>query len=186
MEGARNSYHEFAEAVTCSAMAYSLFLHDRLLGETDFEHAGSRPGQRIGAFRATEHGMDIVSQLTGFFAATLALHRALEERRLSPDGDPDDLLKVMEGTPEGARVIEIAKITAELVLRDASGARVRFKSIAISNPSELAALVSEPGDPPLPPGGEVPRFLISATMERGAIPKTRGAGAPPRWRRRLN
>lgn len=172
-------------------MPYTLWLHGLLVGETDFEHPGPAPGQRLGAFRPTTAGLEVLPSICGLLAATVALKDEMERRGLvNPDDQADGMLEVLESTPEGERVVEIAKCLEQLELHDPNGIRLQFQSIAVSDLHELVQLgklrasavdeASETADE------STPRYLISATFSAaassGRVQRRPQPRLRPRWR----
>lgn len=173
-------------------MRYTLWLHDRLVGDTAFEHRGPAPGQRLGALTPTAYGMEVVPHMAGFLGASFALKNEMDRRGLvNPDDQADGMLGVLEHSPEGARLIEIVKHLAELELRAPDGARLTIKSIAITDFRELAALAKQCGsehdieNETMTEEGQ-PRYMVSATFD-GAGSDANRLGRrfvrlKPRWR----
>jgi hypothetical protein len=160
-------------------MAYTLSLHGRHIGETDFEQAGVGPRQRFGMLRPSEHGLEVLPRLTGFLTAASALKQAIERRGLDPeDMSADTVIEVLERSTEGQRMIEVVKALDALELCDSTGARVRFTSIAVSDLRELRRLSAELSvDVALPDDPGLPVYAISATFGEKYE-------SPPRGRRR--
>jgi hypothetical protein len=141
-------------------MPYTLLLHGVVIGETDFEHKGRGPRQQAGEFRPSPSGLEVLPQVTGMFAASLAFMRVVERNTPS---DREGALGLLETTPEGRRLIEHARVIEQLELRDPDGNRLDIESIAVSNLCELAALAaSKLGKSNL--GDVPPKFLISVTV----------------------
>lgn len=173
-------------------MPYTLWLNERLIGETEFEHPGPGAGQRLGAFRPTTQGSEALPAICGLLGATLALKREIQRRGLDPDQESDAVLEVLEQTPEGERVMAIAKCLSELELRDPAGERLVIQSIAVTDVRELRALARPVGTrhdiaSNANTADSKPRYLISATLGAGppdggkprrTLPRLR-----PRWRR---
>jgi hypothetical protein len=147
-------------------MAYTLSLHSRPVGETDFEQTGVGPRQRFGVLRPTEHGLEVLPRLTGFLTAASALKEAVERRGIDPEAmQPDTVIEVLERTSEGQRMIDVVKALDALELHDSTGARVRFRSIAVSDLRELRRLSAELSlDAALPDDPGMPVYVISATF----------------------
>ena len=147
-------------------MPYTLFLHGQLVGDTDFDHAGPGPQQHLGIFRPTEHGLEVLPRLTGFLTAAAALKQVVERRGIDPEAmQPDTVIEVLERTCEGQRMIDVVKALDALELHDATGARVRFTSIAVSDLRELRRLSAEVNvDVALPDEPTMPVYVISATF----------------------
>jgi hypothetical protein len=57
---------------------FSLYHCGRLVGTTDFAHAGPAPHQRLGQFQPTEYGLTVLPRITGLLEAAFGLKRALE------------------------------------------------------------------------------------------------------------
>jgi hypothetical protein len=147
-------------------MPYTLFLQGQLVGETDFDHSGPGPGQRVGIFRPTEHGLEVLPRLTGFLTAASALKQAVERRGLDPEAmQAETLIEVLERSSEGQRMIEVVKALDALELRDPTGVRVRFTSIALSDLRELRRLSAELSvNVALPDEPTMPVYVLSATF----------------------
>jgi hypothetical protein len=167
---------------------YTLSLDGRVVGETEFEHAGPDPGQRVGIFQPTEHGLEVLSRLTGLLSAAVGLKQAMERRGIShEDADADAVMELLENTAEGQRVVEHAKALDALELRDHSGHRVQFTSIAVSDLRELRRLtaelhLSENAMITSSECDEGPQYVISATFGTdGRTPRARRVTAS-RWR----
>ena len=152
-------------------MPYTLSLNGVVIGETDFEHKGRGPLQQAGIFRPTALGLDVLPQVTGMFAASLAFTRVVEQRK-SEIETADGVVRLMENTPEGRKLIEHAKVIDQLELRDPDGHLLAIESIAVSNLQELAELAaSKLGKAPA--RGASPRYLISATLRVSSAPAPR-------------
>jgi hypothetical protein len=173
---------------------YTLSLDGRVVGETEFEHPGPDPRQRVGVFRPTEHGLEVLPRVTGLLTAALALKQAMVRRGIShEDADTDAVMDLLENTAEGQKVVEHAKALDALELRDPSGQRVPFTSIAVSDLRELRRLAAEihPTDDAMiasdcddgPQGPQGPDYVISATFgaEDRVVPRARRITAF-RWR----
>ncbi|HEY8175943.1 MAG TPA: hypothetical protein VIF32_09640 [Gemmatimonadaceae bacterium] len=147
-------------------MAYTLSLHGRPIGETDFEQSGVGPRQRFGMLRPSEYGLEVLPRLTGFLTAASALKQAIEQRGVDPeDMSADAVIEVLEHSTEGQRMIEVVKALDALELRDSTGARVQFTSIAVSDLRELKRLSAELRvDVALPEDDATPVYAISATF----------------------
>ncbi|MEX2178862.1 MAG: hypothetical protein WD801_09145 [Gemmatimonadaceae bacterium] len=173
-------------------MPYTLWLRGRLIGETDFDHAGPGPSQRVGILRPTDHGSDVLPELTGMLSATLSLKRAMERRglRTASDNAPG-ILQALGGTREGQRVIELSRALAQVELRDPAGHSVSVQSIAVTDARELAGLARSlhlgTSDDLEAAAIVAPRFLVSATMAMyagtGTAPRRTQPRLRPRWRR---
>lgn len=151
-------------------MPYTLRLQGVVVGETDFEHRGQRPGQQAGVFRPAPSGMAALPHITGMFAASLAFARVVERTRPSNQAATITLL---EQTPEGQRLVEHAKVIERLELLDPNGKALAIESIAVTNLQELAELAaSRLGKAPL--SITAPRYLISATV------RANGSDAQPK------
>jgi len=164
-------------------MAYTLWMHGELLGETGLDQPGPFPGQQLGTLRPTARGIDALPGLCGYLSAASALKRAMIRRGLvTADQQAAGMQRAIEGTPEGARVVKIVKALSQLELRNTDGARVYFKSIAVSDLQEIIAL-GAPLDPEVASNPDAPRFLISTTMSDYAKSSQRiAARLRPRWR----
>lgn len=144
-----------------------------MVGETEFEHPGPDPGQRLGVFQPTEHGFEVLPRLTGLLSAALGLKQAMERRGIShEDADADAVIDLLENTAEGQKVVEHAKALDALELRDPDGHRVDFTSIAVSDLHELRQLSAElqlSENTAIASGecDEGPQYVISATF--GAV-----------------
>jgi hypothetical protein len=143
-------------------MPYTLSLNGVVIGETDFEHTGRGPRQQAGIFRPTPFGLEVLPQVTGMFAASLAFTRVVEQRK-SEIESAEGVMFLMENTPEGRKLIEHAKVIDQLELRDPGGQLLSVESIAVSNLQELAELAaSRLGRQAA--SRTAPRYLISATL----------------------
>ena len=143
-------------------MPYTLSLNGVVIGETDFEHKGRGPGQQAGIFRPTALGREMLPQVTGMFAASLAFTRVVEKRK-SEIETADGIVSLMENTPEGQKLIEHARVIDQLELRDPNGCLLVVESIAVSNLQELAELAASKLGKSTTHTTE-PRYLISATI----------------------
>ena len=164
---------------------FTLYHCGRLVGTTDFAHAGPAPHQRLGQFQPTEYGLTVLPRITGLLEAAFGLKRALERDGIDPDGDPDVISDALERLPEGQRVIDVGRAISELELRNEHGHVVTFASLAISDVKEMMALARGPDDPDEEPdeaneesddsNGEPDdlgdwQFLISATFIPARVP----------------
>jgi hypothetical protein len=151
-----------------SRMTYKLLLCGRVIGETDLDYAGPGRTQRLALFRPTSEGQQQLPRITGLLRATFALKQALERRGLEPeDMQAEAVIDVLERTPEGRRVMEVAKALEALELRDERGARLDFTSIAVSDLDEIQQLSEELETRAPSARSAVPeshRYLISATL----------------------
>jgi hypothetical protein len=143
-------------------MPYTLTLNGVVIGETDFEHTGRGPRQQAGIFRPTPLGLDVLPQVTGMFAASLAFTRVVEQRK-SEIETADGIVALMENTPEGRKLIEHARVIDQLELRDPHGQLLAVESIAVSNLQELAELAASKLGKAVARNAP-PRYLISATI----------------------
>jgi hypothetical protein len=149
-------------------MPYTLLLHGRLVGETEFDDAGPGPGQRLGILRPTEHGLEVLPRLVGFLSAAARLKQAIERRGLDPDAmSSEAMFQLLDHTPEGQRMVDVVKALDALELRDSSGGRVSFTSIAVSDLAELRRVARELGEEIPLPDDSATTYVISATLANG-------------------
>jgi hypothetical protein len=150
-------------------MPFTLWLRGVMVGETDFEL--SREGnRRAGVFRPTPSGILALPTLTAMGPALLELGAAAKSKRLGKAGAADDELEVedFEASPEGRRVMALAKQIADLELRDPKGQTLPVQSIAVNDLEILAKLAGAEKAParntPRTRGGDPIRYLVSATL----------------------
>jgi hypothetical protein len=124
-------------------MLYTLWMHDRQIGETNFElnTAGRR---RAGMFRPTAHGLTVLSGVTAMFPALIAFGELCRRKGIDVDDDRPEqasaALDAFGGTEEGQRVIAAAKQVAAVVVLDPNGRTLLCESLAISDLDVLAAM----------------------------------------------
>lgn len=164
-----------ARAAVACGMTYTLWLHDRLLGETDLPHTGPMAGQRLGGLRPTPAGLETLPGLCGFLGAASAMKEAMRRRGITdPEADPEAAYQAVRTTEEGRRFTAIVGRISQLELRDAHGAKAPFHTISVTDLYELGALV-----PTMDVEGELaagsPRYIVSAMP--GAQPGIRFAPA---------
>jgi hypothetical protein len=154
-------------------MTYTFWHSGLLIGESDLEQASGNPGQRGGVFRPTAYGLQIFPRLTGILSAGYALKLDLESQGVSEEAlERGDFQEQFEASPAGAKILDIGRMLSEIEIRTSEGRRVEFTSIAFSDPSEIERLFREMGLgssdhlKDLPP--EAPRYIVSATLRRGA------------------
>lgn len=170
-------------------MTFTVWMHDRLIGETDFELApiGER---RAGVFRPTQYGLSVLPGITCMFPALLELHAVCRRHGINPDDDaltpdhPD--LDFVSATPAGQRVIEAARYISQVELRDRTGRILPWEALMISDADEIANAVAhiEPDEVEAVERPASPmRYFISATikLEKRRRPRWSSfAGPPPR------
>ena len=152
-------------------MPFTLWMHDRQIGETNFE-LGTPGRRRAGLFRPTAYGLSVLPGITAMVPALLAFGEMCQREGLDVDDDgPENAAAALDafgGTPEGQRVISAAKQIAAVVVRDSRGQTLIWESLAISDLALLASLTREqkPGkravDADL--SGDSPGYIVSLTL----------------------
>ena len=153
-------------------MTYTLWHCGVLIGETDFEGQGQpqHPRHLAGIFRPTSYGRDVFPKLTGFMSAASELKDAMKARGLSEESmETEDVVDFFETTAAGRKMVDIGRELSQVELRDPSGARLEFTSIAFIDLTELTALARKleldstvSTLDSLPP--EAPQLVVSATL----------------------
>jgi hypothetical protein len=160
-------------------MAYTVWMDGSKIGETNLElrHGTKR---RAGIFHPTEFGLTVLPGITAMTPALLDTGRTCRERGIDTEEENLDLDNVIDevfGTPAGQRVLAAAREIARLEVRSPSGELMPWKSILISDMTELAAMADkEPADtqvadPSMPILGDLPpiRYFISATFKNAGF-----------------
>jgi hypothetical protein len=154
-------------------VTYTLWHCGVQIGETRFEQARDR--QKIGVFRPTTYGLELLPRLSGVLSAASRLKAEMAARGMDEHSDPDAVASVLDSTEGGRAMIELGKVLSEVELRDPTGKRLEFKSIAFSDLVELRRLCLElssptplPDDDEIPPNG--PRYIVSVTLGRSPVP----------------
>lgn len=155
-------------------MTYTLWHRGVLIGQTDFEGSESAPQDigrlhLAGVFAPTPYGRRLLPRLCGIMTAASDLKDELERRGVDPDeAAPEEIDRLFETTPAGARILDIGHVLSEVELRDPVGARIVVASMGFMDLAELATLSQKlasgkmPDIRQLPPGA--PEFLVSVTL----------------------
>lgn len=157
-------------------MAYTLWHSGVLIGETDLEGDGRRPGQRSGVFRPTQYGRRVFPLISGILTAAADLKDELDLRGVSPDDMPArEIEELLDSTPSGRKVVDIGRNLSEIEVRDPAGAVLELKSITFIDLAELSRLTAR-----LDCGSEesreafradgAPEFIVSLTARRAVFP----------------
>jgi hypothetical protein len=121
---------------------YTVWLGDEKVGETRLELNSHRP-ERAGAFVPTEYGLTVMPRITAKFNALAAFHelcvgRGLDPRRFGRDG-VHAVADAFGTTPEGQRLVEAFRATAELTVRDEAGRECIWESLSIIDLDDIKA-----------------------------------------------
>jgi hypothetical protein len=152
-------------------MTYTLWSRDTLVGETDFALM-REDRRRLGVFHPAASGMLILPALTDMMPALFGMEsymRSIGFTADEMDRDPDAAFAAFDDSSAGQRVLAAGKQVGDLVLRDASGHRVAFDSILVSDMDRLGELGVDvrPEEEREQLNGEVRdpiRYLISVTL----------------------
>lgn len=123
------------------AMPYTLWSRGILIGATDFA-LGDTDGRHLaGVFQPAESGMMLLPVLTAMAPALFDLKAMMKRERITEedaDADPDRVLEIFEGSPEGRRLMASAKEMQQLELRAPSGGVLELESLLLSDLTELS------------------------------------------------
>ena len=165
-------------------MSYTVWMDGTKIGETALEmRHGAR--KRAGVFHPTELGLSVLPGITAMGPALLDTGRMCRELGINTEDaalDVEAAADELFGTPPGQRVLAAASQIARLELRGPTGELVRWDSILISDVDEMAAAAARDSGTKLevdtPPNTERMRYLISATLAKGAAGRSFWSRAP--------
>ena len=153
-------------------MPFTLWSHNKLLGESDFEIAGNSGPRRLGTFRPSALGTTLLPTLTGFGPALLRLGESCRRQGLSlddiemdgPTGDAARDLYEQSGAVSFARQV----LALQLELRDPHGRRIGTQCLNVHDLERtLDAARCADDDVPRERSREQPRYFLSATLSCG-------------------
>jgi hypothetical protein len=155
-------------------MRYTLWMHDRQIGGTNFETAdvGRR---RTGRFHPTAYGLTVVAGLVDIFPALIAFGELCRREGLDVDDDTPEAasatLDSFGGSAEGQRVIAAAKRIAIVVVRDFAGRQMPWESLAIIDLGLMAGMARKRKSGHGAAVARLPDFgtyFVSLTLQLGA------------------
>ena len=159
-------------------MTYTVWMHGRRIGDTQFELAGHFQ-RRAGSFRPTPHGLTVLPGLTAMFPALLEFADMCRRNGVAVDDNWSNsaaaTADAFGDTPEAQRVFAAAERIAEVEVRDPTGRRLAWQSLAISELDAFIPITAAPGrlihEPMTRVKGDRVRYMISlnlSTSEMGA------------------
>lgn len=165
-------------------MPYTLWHCGVLIGETDFGNHGRRRRQWADVFRPTRYGLEVFPRLTGMLTAAADLKDEMKRRGIRDFEAEDAAPDLFASTDAGKKVVDIGRHLSEVEIRDPSGARVEFASIAFMDLMELDALsrrlVGGTDNPGFASDPDAPRYIVSATFREGRSRRDRESEVPSR------
>src|ERR1041385_7886605 len=125
---------------------YSVWLNDRMIGETAFDLPKLGRRKLAGRFHPTEFGLTVLPSITAMLPALFDFGDLCRNHGLPRDTDPgraaDEGFDLLAETPAGRRLQAAAHVIAQLEIRDDEGYEIVWESILISDSADLVAIAA--------------------------------------------